>query len=95
MATYVFRDGQFVDKRTGEPMLAPGNDTVACPQYMPDIPHYASPVGGEMITSRSQRREDLKRNNCIEAGDLPRLNDGYMRSEKFARKHNLPWEGDR
>jgi hypothetical protein len=94
MTTYVFRDGRFVDKRTGEPMLTGDEPLVAMPQYMPDVPHYASPIDGQMITSRSHRREDLKRNNCVDAGDLPRLNGGFIKSEKFARKHGLRWIGD-
>lgn len=31
-----------------------------------DIGSYFSPVDGKLITGRSQRREDLKRNNCRE-----------------------------
>lgn len=94
MPTYVFRDGQFVDKRTGERMPMPERGEICAPQLMPDVPAYASPIDGTMITSRSQRREDLKRNNCVEAGDMPRLNGGFCKDKNFARKHGLKWVGD-
>ena len=34
------------------------------PMGIVDIPAYQSPISGQMINSRSQRKEDLKRNNC-------------------------------
>lgn len=58
-----------------------------CPQIMRDIPEYLSPVGSGLITSRSQRRDDLKRHDCVEAP--PRKERGY-RNERFIRKHNIP-----
>lgn len=39
------------------------------PQITTDIQPYRSMVTGEMITSRSQHREHLKRHNCIEVGN--------------------------
>jgi len=36
------------------------------PMVHVDIPAYQSPASGKWITSRSERREDLKRTNCIE-----------------------------
>lgn len=39
---------------------------LASPQVMRDIPEYKSPLGTGLITSRSQRREDLKRGDCRE-----------------------------
>lgn len=35
----------------------------------PDIQPYRSTITGEMITSRSQHREHLKRHNCFEIGN--------------------------
>lgn len=91
---YIWKGDGWFDKRTGERMALPERDAIAMPQYMPDTPAYASPIDGRMITSRSERREDLKRNNCVEAGDMPLKNGGMVRSKEFARKHNLRWEGD-
>ena len=53
-ARYVFRDGQFIERKTGEPMSAP--DRIASPMLMADV-HYKSPLSGKEVTSRSQRRD--------------------------------------
>ena len=68
MARYVFRDGRFVDRATGELMLsdADRNAPICMPMVMSDIPEYRSPIDGKPITSRSQRREDLESNGCVE-----------------------------
>lgn len=36
---------------------------------MPDLPGYQSPVDGRWIEGRSQRKEDLRRNNCVACDD--------------------------
>jgi hypothetical protein len=56
-ARYVFRDGRFVERKTGEPMRAP--DRIASPYVLSDVA-YRSPLSGREITSRSQRREEMK-----------------------------------
>jgi hypothetical protein len=33
---------------------------------MPDIEPYESPVDGRVVSGRASRREDLKRNGCVE-----------------------------
>ena len=35
----------------------------------PDIAPYKSMITGEMITSRSQHREHLRKHNCVEVGN--------------------------
>jgi hypothetical protein len=55
---------------------------LAAPMVMRDIPEYRSPIDGRMITTRGARREDLKRNNCVEV-DPPKHK--VVRSEKYAR----------
>ena len=40
------------------------------------------------ITSRTHRREDLKRNDCVEV-DPPKKPRGF-KNERYAKKHNLP-----
>ena len=40
-----------------------------CPMVVRDIEPYASPIDGRMITSRSERREDLRKNGCVEIGE--------------------------
>lgn len=39
------------------------------PMVMPDIQPYQSMIDGTLITSRSQHREHLKANGCIEVGN--------------------------
>lgn len=56
-ARYVFRNGEFVERSTGEPMAAP--DRIASPYVVSDVT-YKSPLSGKEITSRSQRREEMK-----------------------------------
>lgn len=36
------------------------------PMMAVDIPAYQSPIDGKVINSRKQRKEDLKRNGCVE-----------------------------
>lgn len=62
MTTYVRRDGQWVDKATGEPMEVP--NVVAVPYITPDIAPYKSVASGKWIDGRTAQREDLKREGC-------------------------------
>jgi hypothetical protein len=64
-STYVWRDGAFVNKATGEPMETYG-DAICAPLILSDTPAYMSPLGTGLIDGRAARREDLKRNNCRE-----------------------------
>lgn len=84
MTAYVMRDGALVEKRTGALLTVP--DRVCAPMVIGDIPEYRSPINGALIGSRSQQREDLKRNDCVLAE--PRKARGY-RNPSFARKRGL------
>jgi len=63
MTRYVWRNDGFVDRATGEPLQAP--DRIGSPMVVRDI-HYRSPISGQEITSRSARREEMKRHNVRE-----------------------------
>lgn len=83
------RTGRMVD-RDGFPMLshnelAHDESQIRCPQVMRDIQEYASPIDDRPITSRSWRREDLKRNNCIEV-DPPKRPRGF-KNPAWAKKY--------
>lgn len=39
---------------------------LSAPMFSVDFPAYQSPTTGKWITSRTERREDLKRSNCVE-----------------------------
>jgi len=68
MAVFVFRDGQYVDKRTGEPMLSAEDRAkpLAAPKVISDLPAYASPLGDGVIDGRAARREHFRRTNTRE-----------------------------
>ena len=57
------------------------------PYVMSDIEPYRSPLGTGEITSRSHRREDLKRGGCREV-DPSEFRPTY-RNARFAKKHGL------
>lgn len=91
MTTYIKRAGQWVSKDAGEPLLTEAQKTakLALPYLLGDIPEYTSPIDGNVITSRSQRREDMKRNNCVDARDFPSPTQGKIRNQAFAKKRGL------
>lgn len=88
MTTYVLRDGILIEKRLAPPIEAPISSGV---QVIRDTPGYLSPCGTGWIEGRRARRDDLARNNCIEADRTKR--DGYQ-NERFAAKHGLPFNPD-
>lgn len=92
MTRYVWRDGRFRDPITNEPMPVPERDGVCCPLVQSDIAEYNSPINGALISSRSSRREDLKRNDCVEI-DPPKKPRGY-KNPTFARKRGLQLRED-
>lgn len=60
MTTYIWRDNQWQEKPERDYRQPWGV------MVMRDIPEYRSPLGTGLITSRSHRREDLKRGDCRE-----------------------------
>lgn len=90
--TFILRGGELVEKKTGSVLAVP-KGPLAAPMVLSDIPEYRSPVDGRPIGSRSARREDLKRNNCIEAGDTAQsISKGrrdVFKNARFARKYGL------
>lgn len=91
MTRYVRRNGLFVNAQTGEPLLSDEerNAPLAVPTIISDIPAYASPIDGRMITSRSERRDDLKRNNCVEFEPSMSPTKGKYRNKAFCEKRGL------
>lgn len=57
---YVWRDGKFVDKATGEPMQIPERDGVQSPMVMTvNFEPYRSCVTGEVVDGQRARREEI------------------------------------
>jgi len=72
-------------------MDLPVRDAICLPTIVSDIPEYRSPIDGKLISSRSQRREDLRKNNCVDARDFPSPTQGKFLNKDFCRKHGLPY----
>lgn len=89
MAIFVWRDGAFREKFTGRRMIVPTREGIAAPSVLSDIPEYRSPIDGRVITSRSARREDMLRNNCVDARDFPSPTGGKLRNKAFCAKRGL------
>lgn len=90
MGIFVWRDGGFYEKHTGKRMILSARESLSMPSVMSDIPEYRSPIDGKLITSRSQRREDLKASNCVDGRDFPSPTGGKFRNKRFCEKHGLP-----
>lgn len=80
---YVWKGDGFYD-RNGQPMAKPFAGQVVMPSVISDIPAYLSPIDGRPITSRSARREDLKRNGCVEYE--PSLKPKHPKFEAFEER---------
>ncbi len=90
MGRYVLRNGDWVHVDTGEPLIAPGTPFVpTAPQIISDIPAYQSPIDGRWITTRSERRDDLARNGCVEWEPSMSPTKGKIRNKRFAKKYGL------
>ena len=90
MARYVWREGRWVNRETGEPAPKRCEAHEARVTVISDIEPYRSPVTGEVIGGRRQKRDDLARHNCIDAAELPSPTGGKFRNPAFARKHGMP-----
>lgn len=88
MARYLWKGDGFYDRQTGEKMPV-RKGALCAPTVLSDIPEYRSPVDGRVIGSRSERRDDLKRNNCVDARDFPSPTGGKFRNKEFCRKRGL------
>jgi len=89
MARYRWTGAEFVDRSTGEPMAKPFAGRIVMPTVISDIPEYRSPIDGRVIASRSERRDDLKRNNCVEYEPSMSPTKGKYRNPSFCAKRGL------
>lgn len=87
MTRYVFRDDQWVERGTGEPLVAP--DRVASPFVLSDV-EYKSPLSGKLVTSRSQRRDEMKMHGVREVApdEFTPTYNSKKRAEQARRDHN-------
>ena len=90
MARYVYRNGQMVNRDTGEPMLsdAERRRAPATPMVM-GFTAYECPVTGKEIRTLGQHKDNLLRHNCVEAAEMESATKGEIRNARFAKKHGL------
>ena len=90
MPRYVFRDGHFRDRKTGEPMLDPSKPwEPVTPMIINDIEPYISPASGNVIGGRAARRDDMARAGAVDARDVGSPTGGKLKNKRFAEKHGL------
>lgn len=83
-ARYIFdKDGGLVERKTGEPLNGNMPDRIAMPMLVRDV-HYKSPLSGKEVTSRSQRREEMKVHGVREVE--PSEFTPVYRSKKWAER---------
>lgn len=87
MTRYVYRNGAFRDPSTNKPMPLPERDGITMPTIRSDIEPYKSPVNGKWITTSSERRDDLARNNCVPYEPIGNMPKG-VKNPEYAKKHN-------
>lgn len=98
MPIYTFRapDGSerdFVLPISGLDAFAADNPeldrVIKAPRIMTDLDSYQSPVTGELITSRSQQREDLARSGCriVEPDESP--TGGKLKNHDFCARRGF------
>ncbi len=88
--THIFRNGVWIDKASGLPVPPLDDETkIFAPMIVRDIPAYRSPIDGRIINTRSERRDDLRRHNCVEYEPSLSPTKGRIRNEKFAANRGL------
>jgi hypothetical protein len=85
MSVFVWRDGKLVDRDTAPPLAVGKRSNLAMPYAVGDIKEYISPAGTGPITSRSHRREDLKKSGCREVDPSEGPKEPY-RDKKYAKR---------
>ena len=85
---YVWRDGHFRDKQTGEPMQVREANAICMPMIQSDIAPYKSPLGDHWIGGRREQRYELEKNEMTinEKPHIRRDKEEYVeRKAKQAR----------
>jgi hypothetical protein len=88
MDRFIWRDGHWHNKATGEPLKVP-TGRLALPMVTPTMPEYQSPIDGRPITTRHARREDMKRNDCVEYEPSMSPTKGKLKNKAFCKKRGL------
>lgn len=86
---YRWNGEHFVDRATGKPMPQPAGDAVTRPAIWSDV-EYMSPMSRRMVTSRSQRRDEMKRYGVREVD--PSEHTPVYTNREDAAAHRADWE---
>lgn len=70
-------------------MPIPPRDGLCVPNVIRDIQPFLSPVDGKYVSGRGARRDDLKRNNCVEAEPFKKPGDQKFKNSRFIKKYGL------
>lgn len=91
MAVFVYRPGHPDADKFGMMPKEEAPPVSGVFHFWSDIPAYISPLGTGEITSRSQRREELKRHGLreVEPSEGPHRDGSRYQSEKFMAKHGI------
>lgn len=89
MPVYVVRDGVLVDKKSGQRVEIDADAPLKTPMIVSDIEPYHSPIDDRLISSNSERREDLKRNNCVPYEPSMSPTKGRYRNPSFTEPRGL------
>jgi hypothetical protein len=84
MTTYVYRNGEWVDKET---LVFTVNKASAKFTVIKDTPEYVSPMSGKLVSSRRERREEMKVYNVREV-ETSECKLGY-KNKRFMAKHGI------
>ena len=91
MSRYRWNGERFVD-RDGLPMAVPVLDFVPMPYVVRDV-SYKSPLSGKEITSRAQRREEMKVYQVREVDPSERkAKDIFYHNKKYAEAAGRDWK---
>lgn len=90
MAKFIYSraHGGLVDKDTGEPLCVPDTlpDGFTGPQVVTDLPEHTSPVTGEVLGGRRDRREHMKRYDLREVEPSERPQNLHKTKEQAAKE---------
>ncbi len=101
MATYIWVNGQgwvpedaYYATKYAE---RTNRSDLPAPTVRSDIAEYRSPVDGKLITSRSQRRDDLRAHGCVEwePGIRQDCTKAGKRDPNWSKKHKKPMKDGR
>lgn len=90
MATFVLRNGEMVNKATGEPMLSAEERArrPQAPQVM-GFQAYNCPITGKEIRTLGQHNANMARHGCVEYNEIAKPMGGKIKNHAWAKKRGM------